>query len=147
MHTRIFIAFAAAVFLTVAPADAADDEFVMVLNARNPTTTVSQAEVRAIYTGQRSFWHGVVPMKVFSRSPRSEASTGFIEGVLGTTTSRYEQDWASRQLSGQGIAPVPADSSEDVVASVAAFPGGIGFILASEAWSSGAEGIKIIEIE
>lgn len=113
--------------------EARASEYVVLLNARNPTASVGSSELKKIYLGQMAFWHGVVPMSVVMRPPASDVGSGFLDGVLNVSAQKYERTWASKQLSGQGIAPALAPSVDEVVAAVAAQPGGIGFLLATEA--------------
>jgi len=125
----------------------AGDDIIVVLNARNPTQTVSSAELKAIYLGQTAFWHGVVPMKVFTRPPESVAAERFLESVLDVTPQKLQRTWNAKELAGQGIAPTELASPDDVVLGVAGSPGAIGFITAEEAWEQAPEGVKYVHVE
>jgi len=124
-----------AMFATWAPAEAGVGDYVLVVNARNPTASVSVDELKKIYLGQTAFWHGVVPMHVVMWPTDSKAGSGFLEHVLATSAQKYDRTWASKQLSGQGIAPAVASSVDLVVTAVSSRPGAIGYMLASEAWT------------
>lgn len=128
-------AIAMLVAVAGAPAHAAPADYVVVINARNPTASIGVDELKKIFLGQTAFWHGVVPMTVIMRPPGSDVGGGFLADVLQTSAQKYERTWASKQLSGQGIAPTNAASTEELVQGVASRPGAIGFLLASEAWS------------
>lgn len=133
--------------LCVLPGAAWAGDVVIVLNARNPTLKLSVTELKAIYLGQTSFWHGVVPMKVLARPMSSKPSQIFLEGVLHTTPQKYERTWTAKQLAGQGIAPTELATADEVVTQVAANPGAIGFITAEEAWAEEPAGVKYVLVE
>jgi len=133
---------------TAGVADAGDgDEVVVVVNARNPSTRITRGQLKSIYLGQTSFWHGVVPMKVVMRPVTSEPSQVFFEDVLGVSAGRYRQNWDAKQLSGQGVAPKEVGSADAVANMVRSNPGAIGFLLASEAWESPPAGVRIIPVQ
>jgi len=134
-----------AVLFLAMPARAGD--VVMVLNARNPTQELAINELKAIYLGQTSFWHGVVPMKVFTRPAKSAATTSFLEEQLQISVQKLERTWTAKQLAGQGIAPTELAEASEVVAGVAANPGAIGFLTAEEAWGLEPNGVKYVQLD
>lgn len=142
---RIFTLFLLLLVSTTTLA-AEGDSVIIVLNERNPTQSVKTADLKAIYSGQTSFWHGVVPMKVIALHSSSTATKMFLEDVLGISYQRYQQGWSARELSGQGIAPTVAADAEEVIKRVRENPGGIGFIGSSDAWSQAPDGVKFVEI-
>jgi len=135
-----------ALALTPGPSEAQGDRVMAVLNARNPTQSVSKAEMKSIYLGTTAFWHGVVPMKVYARPVDSPAGNALLSGVLGMNGQRFTAHWQSRELAGQGVAPPMLHSVDDIAAQVKANPGAIGFILASEAWSAPPAGVRLVEV-
>ncbi len=118
---------------------------VLLLNARNPTSSVGRGETKNIFTGKTSFWHGVVPVKLFSRPTDSEAAKAFFQPVLGMSAQSFIQHWNKLQLAGKGVAPPQVAQAKDLAKKVAQVPGGIGFVLASEAWD--IDGVKIIDLK
>jgi ABC-type phosphate transport system substrate-binding protein len=135
------------VFLPKAWADVTSDKIVAVVNARNPTSKLTKAEIKNIYLGNTGFWNGVVPMKVFGRPPEGPAGKTFIETVLGMNGQRYTAHWSARELAGQGVAPEKVGTADALAEKVRAAPGGIGFMLASEAWATPPAGVKVIELQ
>lgn len=128
-------------------ADPGADAIVAVVNARNPTPSLTKAEIKNIYLGTTAFWHGVVPMKVYVRQADSPAGKAFIEGVLGMNSQRFAAHWSSRELAGQGVAPERVSSPDLLAEKVKGTPGGIGFMLASEAWTSPPAGVRVIALK
>ncbi|HEY6879034.1 MAG TPA: hypothetical protein VI299_13500 [Polyangiales bacterium] len=135
------------VFRLAAPVSAEEADGVVVLvNARNPTQTLTNAEVSKMFLGQTAFWHGVVPVKVVLRPDGSVAAKSFYETALGMTPQAFRKHWDEVQLSGRGVAPKPLATPEEVASAVASMPGGIGYALASEAWKLNHKGVKIIQL-
>jgi ABC-type phosphate transport system substrate-binding protein len=121
-----------------------DETVVVLLNARNPTQTLSKAELSKIFLGQTVFWHGVVPVKVVVRPDSSQAAKTFYQVILGLTPQAFRKHWDEVQLAGRGVAPKPLGTVDETAAAVAASPGSIGFALASEAWKLSVKGVKIV---
>jgi ABC-type phosphate transport system substrate-binding protein len=124
----------------------ADDGVVIVLNARNPTQTLSPADISKIFLGRTAFWHGVVPVKVMVRPDGSAAAKAFYGSVLKMTPQAFRKHWDELQLSGRGVAPKAYAAAEEMAQSIAQSPGGIGFALTSEVWKIQNKGMKVVNI-
>jgi ABC-type phosphate transport system substrate-binding protein len=122
------------------------DGVVVIINPRNPTQTLSSADVKKMFLGQTAFWHGVVPVKVVVRPDDSAAAKLFYPSVLAMTPQAFRKHWDKLQLAGRGVAPDIAVSIEDVVKAVTKTPGGVGFALASETWKLQGKDVKIISV-
>lgn len=123
----------------------AHDAAVILVNARNPTQTLSQAEVQKLFLGQNAFWHGVVPVKVLVRPDGSPAAQGFYEPILKMTAQAFRKYWDELQLAGRGVAPRSVGSVEELAKTIAQTPGAIGWGLTSEAWK--IDGVKLIQVK
>jgi len=123
------------------------DAVVMVLNTRNPTKKITEAQVKRIYMGNLAFWNGVVPIKVYTRSSSEAASEQFYGDILKMKHQSFDSHWSSRELAGQGVAPTVAHSPTEVAEFVRSTPGGIGFLLASEVWDITPDGVQVLEIQ
>jgi ABC-type phosphate transport system substrate-binding protein len=122
------------------------DGVVVLLNARNPTQSLSHAELSKMFLGQTAFWHGVVPVKLVLRPDGSMAAKSFYDTALGMSPQSFRKHWDELQLSGRGVAPKPLATPEEVANAVAQMPGGVGYALASEAWKLSNKGVKVIQL-
>jgi ABC-type phosphate transport system substrate-binding protein len=122
-----------------------DEGLVVIINGRNPTNSLALSEAKKLFTGQTSFWHGVVPVKLLTRPDSSPAAKAFFQ-ALGVTAQSYHKQWDELQLAGRGVAPKSVASIQDVATAVSQTPGGLSFALASEAWNVQLKGVKIIPI-
>ncbi len=123
------------------------DTVVVLLNARNPTQSLSNTELTKMFLGQTAFWHGVVPVRLVLRPDGSLVAKTFYAAALGMTPQAFRKHWDELQLSGRSVAPKPLATPEEVAAAVAATPGGIGYALASEAWKINHKGVKIVQLK
>lgn len=121
------------------------NEVVVVVNARNPTSHLSKAQLRKLFTGTTGFWHGVVPVKLFVRPPAGDAAKVFFGSILDMSPQAFAQHWDKLQLSGRAVAPRTVASSDELAGVIARTPGGIGFALASEVWQT--NGLKVITVQ
>lgn len=122
------------------------NQLVVVLHARNPTRRMTPEQLKNIMLGNVSFWHGVVPLKLFVRPSNSPASQVLFDKIIEMPASRFNEQWTARQLAGQGITPVVLATPEQVVAEVAKVPGAVGIMLQSEAWNVQLTGVSVIPL-
>ena len=123
-----------------------DEGVVLLLNARNPTQSLTSTETAKIFLGQTAFWHGVVAIKVMTRPDTSNAAKLFYRTVLKQTPQAFRKHWDELQLSGRGVAPRVYASAEELAQAIAQTPGGVGFALYSELWKVQTKGIKIVNV-
>lgn len=122
------------------------NQLVVVLHARNPTRRMTTEQLKNIMLGNVSFWHGVVPLKLFVRPSSAPTAQVLFDKILEMPASRFNELWTARQLAGQGITPVVLGTPEQVVAEVAKVPGAVGIMLQSEAWSVQLTGVNVIPL-
>lgn len=121
------------------------NQLVVVLHARNPTRRMTAEQLKNLMLGNVSFWHGVVPVKLFVRQASSPAAAALFK-VLDLPSSRFNELWTQRQLAGQGIAPTVLGGPESVIAEVSKVPGGVGVMLQSEAWNVSLTGVNVFPL-
>lgn len=146
---RLFVVALLAGVLGAFPAssqEADGNHLVVVLNARNPTRHMTTEQLKNMMLGNVSFWHGVVPIKLFVRPAQSPAAQTLFDKVLQLPATRFNEMWTARQLAGQGISPTVLGSPEQVVAEVAKVPGAVGVMLQSEAWGVTLTGVTVIPL-
>ena len=104
------------------------------------------SDVKAIFMGTQSFWNGVVPVKVVAR-PEASVGNSFYEGVLGTTSQRFQQHWTTRQLAGLGTSPEVVADVAAACGRVRSSPGAISVVGEAEADLARQQpGVKVLPI-
>jgi ABC-type phosphate transport system substrate-binding protein len=146
MSSKLQLTVLVAALAYAAPALAEEPEIVVVLNARNPTKTLTAAQAKSIYLGNTAFWNGVVPIRVISRTASSPAAV-FFDKVVEMSAQRYSSYWTSRQLAGQGVKPGEVESAAPLVEQIKKNPGAVGFALKSELAGIDLTGITIISLK
>ena len=121
----------------IAAAQIGRDAIAVVVNARNPVTTLSTAQLRSIFTGTVTSWQQIggpdLPVEPFIVGPRSATREVFRNAVLDG--ARYA-----------GCTEITPDSA--MLAAVAGSPGGVGQISFSFLnGSRGATGVRPVAVD
>jgi ABC-type phosphate transport system substrate-binding protein len=74
-----------------------------VVNDRNPVTTLSNAELRTIFAGEKHYWSAGLPIKIFVRGPGTREREALLK-LLGMTESEYKRYWTTQVLRGEAQA-------------------------------------------
>ncbi len=135
--------------MAAAPAAVAETRrarLVLVVHAENKVHRIDRSSLRNMYLGITTFWGNDVRVKPYHRVHDGAAGKPFFRDVLGMTPARYRHTWQKRQLSGQGVEPEVVVTAQRLVATVAASPGAIGYILESEAAAADSR-VRLIPLE
>jgi ABC-type phosphate transport system substrate-binding protein len=116
--------------------------FVVIANKDVPVDSLSKAELRAIFLGEKVKWDNRKYIKI-AFLDEGEASKDFLQGVVGKTPSQYDNHWQKMVFSGKGAMPQSFAEISKVVGYVAAHPGAVGFVAAGQEISS----VKTISIK
>lgn len=101
--------------------------FKLIVNAKSAGRTIARDAVAQVYLGKAQRWGdggAIVAVDLSSTSPVREA---FSESVLAMSVEGVKNHWLRLVPSGKRP-PVTKRSDEDVIAFVAAEPGGIGYV-------------------
>jgi hypothetical protein len=118
----------------------------VVVNERNTLKTITREELRNVYLGKLGFWSDNTKVVAFDRPVDREAGQSFYRDILKMVPARFRHHWQSQQLSGRGIAPEPVAGVDDVIARVAAVPGGIAYLHTSEVPKVAPKGVFLISV-
>lgn len=140
----------AAAFLTVtcswllfaAPSPAGAEELVVIVNAANPNSALTPAQVKSYFMKRTGTWQNgekVRPVDREGDSPERRALLGKVLGVSSDVLKRY---WLERQYASAEQPPASVLDEASVLKFVAFFKGGIGFVTKSALAEAGAKGVK-----
>ena len=119
-------------FAAAWPRAASADDFVVIVNAKNPVSSLSTSEVRKLFTGQTKQWSSSVVQAVVG-----EDGTPELAWLAGTIFGSSPKELLTRikleVFRGEMKRPILAASSGDCVAAVAKNEGAIGVASAAEA--------------
>jgi len=96
-----------------------------------PLEKIEKSELLDFYTGDIRKWRDDQPVIVFDLKPRGEVKETFYK-FLGKSSSCMKSIWMKKVLSGEGDPPDSMNSEEELLKSVAATLGAIGFVSQSQ---------------
>ena len=131
----------------LAPApEAAPPGYRVVVASANPLTAIDRSELAKIFLKSVTRWKDGREIAPVDQSGRSEVRTEFTRDVLEkagmSRISAVESYWQQQIYSGRGVPPPIKASDPEVVAFVAANPGGIGYVSAA----ADTAGVKVLEV-
>ncbi len=114
---------------------AGPDDFVLIRNARNPTTSLSRPEAKDMAIGKKKLWpHGGVVTMVLTPAG-SPALAWFASTICGVNESSLVSKIKQEVFKGELRKPTIATSETDVLLAVAADEGALGMVRAEAAKS------------
>ena len=103
-------------------ATGASAEVVVVVNAANPVSSLTPAQISEYFLGKSN---DLTPV---DHAKDSETQREFLEKVVSKKSAQYEAVWAKLEFSGKGIRPESYPTSAAVKKAVAADRNAIGYI-------------------
>jgi len=128
-------------FLAIAPAALAGN-FEVIVSKAVPVASVSKAELRAIFLGEKVKWDNSRYIKVVIPED-SALLKEFLQAVVGKTPLQFDKHWQNLVFTGKAAMPRSFADSAQLVDFVAGHPGAIGVVLAGQAGAS----VKTISIK
>ena len=122
----------------------ADAEVAIVVNSSNPVNSLTLAELRKIYFGDRQYWKGNLPVVLLMRSQGSREREVVLRVVFEMTEDRYTKYWVAKVMRAE-VSDPPASlySFGMLQEGVRGNPGAIGYVNANDLRS----GVKVLRIE
>jgi ABC-type phosphate transport system substrate-binding protein len=109
------------------------DTLVFITSRNQPTKTLSAAEIRSIFLGQKTRWKNGRRITVIVRPATTAAGRIFLERVVRTSEIDFAQHWLGVVFRGEApSAPQVIASADAVRRWVAADTDAIAFVLGSE---------------
>jgi len=126
----------------LSPRAAAQDDVAVVVNAANPVASLSLIELRKLFSGEKRFWPGNIPVRLIVRAPGCRERTALLK-LLNLSESDYKQYWTAQVFRGQADSePFVAPSVGMSIEAVKSFPGAITLINANDT----KPGVKIVKV-
>ena len=107
---------------------AADQNFMIIVNAANPTTTIDAKVVANIFLKKTAFWpHNKIILPV-DQDVESEVRRAFSEVILDRSVPAMRNYWQQLIFSGRGVPPPELESDRAVVDYVSRHADAIGYV-------------------
>lgn len=141
---------ALSLFLALAAVPAASrvaqaQDFVVVIHASNPQTSMQASEVSALFLKRVTRWPDGDRVEPIDLSARSSVRESFSEAVHGKDVAWVESYWNKMIFSGRASPPPEVDNDREVVAFVAATPDAIGYVSHNAALEGDVKTVAITE--
>jgi ABC-type phosphate transport system substrate-binding protein len=133
-----------ALLLLVMPAPP-QSGFVLVVNAANPTESLTRDEVSRIFLKRQSKWaHGpaMTPVDLERTSSTREA---FTKSVHARSTGAIASYWQQQIFSGREVPPPEMATEAEVLAHIRATPGAIGYVSAGASLGTGVRKVEVVK--
>ena len=112
--------------------EAGADAIVVIVNKANPASSLAASELRPIFQTTKTSWGTGSDATPFNLPHGNGLRAEFDQAVLGLDPERVARYWQDRKIRGGARAPKQLPSTSAVLAAVAANPGAIGYLNASE---------------
>jgi hypothetical protein len=138
------LALALATLGLLAPAARSEPLAIIVSSEWRGAHAIELSDLRSVYLGRRSRLFGERVRRI-DLPPGSPARAGFCASVLGRDEADLERYWIEQALSGGALPPRQLPGSRDVIATVRARRGVIGYVRASDL-ADASDGVRAIAI-
>ena len=131
------------VIASIIPVVAAGQDFKIVINEANLTSSISKSDLSRCFMKQANTWISGQPVVPVDQAASSDVRRAFSGTVHGRDVSAVKSFWQRQIFSGQGVPPAEKASDQEVLAFVRENPGAIGYVSADADVSAG---VKVLEI-
>ena len=126
-----------------APPAPAAPGYVVIVHAANPKASASKAEVMRLFMKKARAWpHGVSADPV-DQKDGAAARAAFLADVMGKDPAAMHAYWQSQVFVGRTTPPPVKAGDAEVIAHVAAAPGGIGYVSPSATLPETVKALKV----
>ena len=133
--------------LLAAPAARRDlPPFVLIVNHANPDSVLTRRTAEDLFLKRTHKWRDGAEVMPVDLPPESPIRDAFCRSILNRPVTAVLGYWRSQIFSGRGVPPPELANSRLVMSTVAANPGGIGYV-ERELATSLPPGVRIIRFE
>ena len=120
--------FAGAVFISARPSAAEPTAYRVVVNEKNPVTSVERKFLEEAFLKKVSRWSTGELIRPVDLSPGSAARAQFSQEILRRSVGAVKSYWQQLIFSGRDVPPPEVDTEEQVVRYVINHPGAVGYV-------------------
>jgi ABC-type phosphate transport system substrate-binding protein len=140
--TIALLAFAAGVAFP-SPANAQMSDVAVVVNSKNSVSSITLADLRKVFSGQKRTWPGGTAITIIVRSSASHERETLLH-LLRMSESDYKEYWRLQVYRGDAAAePIAVPSNGMQREALAIYPGAIALVEAEDV----KQGMKILTVD
>ncbi|MCR9133134.1 MAG: substrate-binding domain-containing protein [bacterium] len=129
-------------FLFVASVALQAQNFKVIVNEANATTSLSKKDVSEIFLKTKTSWDDGSKIVPVDQTARSATRAEFSQEIHGRSVGAIRSHWQQAAFSGAGTAPAERPSDAEVIAFVKNNPGAVGYISAD----ADVSGVKVVAV-
>ena len=142
--TAVLILVVAAI---AAPSTVAGQEFKVVINHANSTTSITKANLSDCFMKQAETYtwisgHPLIPVDL---AADSEARRAFSTEIHGRDVNAVKSYWQRQIFTGKAVPPQEKATDDEVLAFVRENPGAVGYVSASAELGYGVKELEVVE--
>ena len=141
-YFNIYPVILAAALLSCSFSASAED-FVVIVNKLNPVETLSKSDVKKYFFKDLALWPNGSKVVSVDYKDASALAKNFSMDILGIGLEEKNRKMISNVFSGRSTPPEQKDSEDEVIATVAANKGAIGYVSVSSDTSK----VKVIQLK
>jgi len=139
----VWVAISLAVLAGFSSAVAQTGAVAVVVSEKNPVTNVSTPELRKLFAGEKHFWTGGLPVKLFVRAPEAHERVALLK-LLGMSESEYKHYWTAQVFRGEAQAePVALFSNGMQKEALVVYPGAVALV----SFQDVKPGMKVVRVD
>jgi hypothetical protein len=143
VRVGVWIAISLAGIVSLFSAVAQTPPVAVVVNDKNPVTSVTTAELRKLFAGQKHFWKGGLPVILFVRAPGANERVVLLK-LLDMSESEYKKYWTAQVFRGEVAAePVALFSNGMQREALVAFPGALALVNSEDV----KPGMRVVKVD
>ena len=124
------------------PAAAQKEDVAVVVNEDNKVSTITLAELRKVFVGEKRSWGVGHPIKLLVTGPGTHERSALLK-LLGMSESEYKQYWTAQIFRGEAQAePMMLPSVGMQIEALGVFAGGITLVSAAKV----KPGMKVLKV-
>ena len=119
-------------------------DLAIVVNSETPVTSLSFAELRQVFLGDKQYWSKDMPVVLLMRAPTSAERDAVLNVIYEMKEPQFKQYWIAKIFRAELSSPPKiVYSSESTVSLISAIPGAIAFMAATDV----KPGLKVVRID
>lgn len=122
----------------------AGGDVAVVVNPANPIDSITSADLKKVFSGDKSSWGGGLSVTPFVRAAQAHERDVLLKVIMKMTDGQYQEFWVKKLYSGSSAhEPLAVMSNSMQLDAVRTQKGGIALITASEV----KDGVKVIKVD
>ncbi len=144
-RTLTLVAVLAVAWLSAGQRDAAAADFKVVVNASNPTASLSAAQLDRLFLKKDTRWESGGAVEPVDQSAKSPVRVAFSSQIHRKDVGAIKSYWQQQVFSGRGTPPPEMSSDAEVLAFVRSHTGAIGYVSSAAALGDGVKALKLAD--